>query len=201
MKKSLLIAFSLALVCVVADMSAQEKKAAPEKKTAETKMPEHQVSIPSDIQWKDAPPVLPAGAKIAVLDGDPAKAGYFAMRLKMPDGYKIMPHWHPNVERLTIISGTAHVGMGDKFDEGKGDAMPSCAPKFIIISGLPERPRFRFPRSGPGSSSTSIRPTTRARRSSSRLSAQGGRAAALPVLRLARPHACCLPPRYNRRLS
>lgn len=131
MKKSLLLAFSLLLVCVVADMSAQEKKAAPEKKTAETKMPEHQVFIPSDIQWKDAPPILPAGAKIAVLDGDPAKTGYFAMRLKMPDGYKIMPHWHPNVERLTIISGTAHVGMGDKFDEGKGDAMPAGSYAFM----------------------------------------------------------------------
>ncbi len=132
MKKRLFLALFLALAYAVAGLTAQEKKAAPEKKTAATaKMPEHQVFTPSDIKWTDAPPILPAGAKIAVLDGDPAKAGYFAMRLKMPDGHKIMPHWHPNVERLTVISGTAHVGMGDKLDEGKGDAMPAGSYAFM----------------------------------------------------------------------
>ena len=60
---------------------------------------------------------------MAVLEGDPSKPGYFAMRLKTPDGYKIMPHWHPNVERITVISGTLNMGLGDTFDESKGHAM------------------------------------------------------------------------------
>ena len=30
---------------------------------------------PADLQWKDGPASLPPGAKIAVLEGDPAKAG------------------------------------------------------------------------------------------------------------------------------
>ena len=104
----------------------EKKPAAPaEKKMAAAKMPEHQVFTPSDIQWKDAPAVLPAGAKAAVLDGDPSKPGYFAIRLKFPEGYKVAPHWHPNVERVTVISGTLYIGMGDKFDESKGIEMPA----------------------------------------------------------------------------
>src|SRR6266508_5343227 len=79
--------------------------AAPEKKLAAAKAPEHQMYSPADIKWTDAPPVLPAGAKAAVLEGDPAKPGYFALRLKLPDGDKIMPPWHPNVARPTVISG------------------------------------------------------------------------------------------------
>ncbi len=93
------------------------------KKEASSGMPAHAVYAPSDIQWSDAPPILPAGAKVAVLDGDPSKPGYFAMRLRVPDGYKIMPHWHPNVERLTVISGTLNLGFGDTFDESKGHAL------------------------------------------------------------------------------
>src|SRR6266550_4519138 len=93
------------------------------EKKGMARMPEHTMYTPADIQWVDAPPILPAGAKISVLEGDPSKPGYFAMRLKMPDGYKIMPHWHPNVERITVISGTLNMGLGDTFDQSKGHAM------------------------------------------------------------------------------
>ena len=54
---------------------------------------------------------------MAVLDGDPGKAGSFTIRLKMPAGYKIPAHTHPTVERVTGISGTGRLGMGDKLDE------------------------------------------------------------------------------------
>ncbi|MBU6510291.1 MAG: cupin domain-containing protein, partial [Gammaproteobacteria bacterium] len=71
---------------------------------------------PEEIQWGPAPPVLPAGAKLAVLAGDPAGTGPVALRLKMPAGYRIPPHWHPTDERVTVISGTLGIGMGDKLD-------------------------------------------------------------------------------------
>jgi mannose-6-phosphate isomerase-like protein (cupin superfamily) len=67
----------------------------------------------SDMQWGPAPPDLPKGAQLAVLHGDPMKAGPFAMRLKAPDGYKIPPHWHSRDEELTVISGTLVLHMGD----------------------------------------------------------------------------------------
>ena len=80
-------------------------------KKATTKKP---VTInASDVQWGPAPADLPKGAELAVLHGDPTKAGPFAMRLKAPDGYKIPPHWHSRDEELTVISGTLVLHMGD----------------------------------------------------------------------------------------
>ncbi len=83
------------------------------------------VYAPGDLKWSDAPPVLPRGAKVAVLEGDPSKEGPFVMRVRLPDGYKIPPHTHPKPERVTVISGTFCVGMGARFDETKGKEMPA----------------------------------------------------------------------------
>ncbi|HKT31181.1 MAG TPA: cupin domain-containing protein [Gammaproteobacteria bacterium] len=71
---------------------------------------------PEEITWGSAPPVLPAGVKLAVLAGDPTGTGAVTLRLKMPAGYRIPPHWHPTDERVTVISGTLGIGMGDKLD-------------------------------------------------------------------------------------
>ena len=78
-----------------------------------------------EVKWKDGPASLPAGARIAVLEGDPAKEGFFTMRLWLPNGYKIPPHWHPKVEHVTVISGTFNIGMGDKFDQAATREMPA----------------------------------------------------------------------------
>lgn len=67
---------------------------------------QHHVMTPSDLKWGEMPPGLPAGAKMAVLNGDPTKAGPFTVRMQAPAGYRIQPHTHPAAERLTIISGT-----------------------------------------------------------------------------------------------
>jgi quercetin dioxygenase-like cupin family protein len=80
---------------------------------------------PGKIVWKDGPPSLPPGAKFAVLEGDPGKPGPFVFRVKAPDGYRIPPHTHPKPERVTVLSGTFHIGTGDTFDPAKGRAMPT----------------------------------------------------------------------------
>jgi quercetin dioxygenase-like cupin family protein len=80
---------------------------------------------PDGLAWKDGPPSLPPGAKFAVLDGDPTKPGPFVMRVKAPDGYRIPPHTHPKPERLTVISGTFYIGMGNTFDLNQGQEMPA----------------------------------------------------------------------------
>lgn len=78
------------------------------------------VFTPDQIKWGPPPPFVAPGAQLAVLEGDPgASSGDFTVRLKMPDGYKIAPHWHPKRENVTIISGSFKVGMGDKFEESK----------------------------------------------------------------------------------
>jgi mannose-6-phosphate isomerase-like protein (cupin superfamily) len=75
---------------------------------------------PDQVKWGSAPPFIPAGAQLAVLEGDPmASTGDYTLRLKMPDGYKIAPHTHPLRENVTVLSGTLKVGMGDKFEVSK----------------------------------------------------------------------------------
>ena len=75
---------------------------------------------PDQVKFGPAPPFLPPGAQLAVLEGDPmASSGDFTIRLKMPDGYKVAPHTHPNRENVTVLSGTLKVGMGDQFDASK----------------------------------------------------------------------------------
>jgi quercetin dioxygenase-like cupin family protein len=85
---------------------------------------EHRVVSPHEIKWAAAPQSIPPGAEAAVLYGDPAKEGPFAMRLKLPKGYKIAPHSHPKPEIVTVISGTFRLGMGEKAEESKAKALP-----------------------------------------------------------------------------
>ena len=86
----------------------------------------HNAFTPDTVPYGPAPAFIPAGAQLAVLEGDPtASSGDFTIRLKLPDGYKIPPHWHPTRENVTVISGTFKVGMGDTFDESKMNAFPA----------------------------------------------------------------------------
>ena len=112
----------LVLVLLAASLAVADDKKAGAKKPMAAKM-EHKVTMPADIQWGDPPPIFPAGAKMAVLSGDPGKAGAYTIRLKAPDGYKVAAHWHPADENLTIISGEFHLGVGDKMDEAQAKAM------------------------------------------------------------------------------
>jgi hypothetical protein len=86
---------------------------------------DHGLFTPSDLKWSDAPAALPPGAKLAVLEGNPMGKGIYTMRLQMPAGYKIPPHHHRQVEHVTVISGNFNLGLGDKFDESAGHAMPT----------------------------------------------------------------------------
>ncbi|HMA41357.1 MAG TPA: cupin domain-containing protein [Gemmatimonadales bacterium] len=75
--------------------------------------------------WGAAPPLLPAGARLAVLQGDPSKPAFFTLRLEFPDGYRLAPHWHPTDESITVISGTFLIGMGDTLDAAKVSPLPT----------------------------------------------------------------------------
>jgi quercetin dioxygenase-like cupin family protein len=87
---------------------------------------EENVFTPATIPWGPAPPFVARGAQLAVLAGNPlGSTGEYTVRLKMPDGYRIAPHWHPLRENVTVISGTFEVGMGDAFDQNKMAAFPA----------------------------------------------------------------------------
>ena len=75
--------------------------------------------VPSEAKWSPAPAGLPAGAEVAVLEGDPSQPGPFTLQLKVPDGYRVEPHWHPTDERQTVVQGTFMMGMGNKWTDSE----------------------------------------------------------------------------------
>jgi len=95
------------------------------------------------IVWKDGPPTLPKGTKVALLEGDSRQPGMFTMRLRSPAGSKIAPHWHPRPERVTVLSGLVKVGFSDRWsDEG----MLAFGPGGFYVNP-PEKPHYvAFPR-------------------------------------------------------
>ena len=93
---------------------------------AHTASSEKHTFTPDSIPYGPPPAFVASGAQIAVLEGNPgASSGDYTVRLRMPDGYRIAPHWHPQRENVTVISGTFKVGMGDHFDESKMGAFPA----------------------------------------------------------------------------
>ena len=81
---------------------------------------------PDAIEYGPAPPFVPAGAQLAILEGNPlASSGDYTIRMKMPDGYRVAPHWHPQRENVTVLSGTLKVGMGDRFDASSMASFPA----------------------------------------------------------------------------
>ena len=83
----------------------------------------HMMVMPGDLKWADVP-ALPKGAKGATIE--PAGEGkQFTTRLSLPANYKIPPHTHPHTERLTVLSGTFYLGMGEKHDDSKLHALPA----------------------------------------------------------------------------
>lgn len=111
---SLLILALLAATSLVIAQSGQESKGA------------HVMVTPDQVKWGPGPPSLPPGAQLAVLEGDPSKAGSpFAIRAKFPDGYRVPPHWHPMDERVLVLAGTLGVGLGEKFDPSAGHELPT----------------------------------------------------------------------------
>jgi hypothetical protein len=67
---------------------------------------------PEAVVWGDGPPSLPPGSKSAILEGHPRNEGMFTMRIRVPAGAALAPHWHPRHERVTILSGAVELGFG-----------------------------------------------------------------------------------------
>jgi quercetin dioxygenase-like cupin family protein len=125
LRRTLTLSAAVLATCIAVSIGApSEKPAVPAGEHAEMKATIH---APSEIKWMDGPASLPKGAQIALLEGDPAKEGPFVFRVKLPDGYRVPPHTHPKVERITVLAGTFHIGMGERFDAAALQAMPTGA--------------------------------------------------------------------------
>jgi quercetin dioxygenase-like cupin family protein len=80
----------------------------------------HVMETLAEAKWGPAPPLVPPGAQIAVLAGNPTQAGPYSVRLKFPAGYAIPAHSHPTDENVAVVSGALYMGMGDKLDKSAG---------------------------------------------------------------------------------
>ncbi len=88
--------------------------------------------LPDDIQW--APfAAFPPSARLAVVVGDPAEPGPYVIRVKVPFGVKLMPHWHPEDRVYTVVSGVFYIGRGEEFDEEQLEAYPPGA--VVVLPG------------------------------------------------------------------
>jgi len=83
------------------------------------------VFTPDNMTWQAAPKWLPYGAQLAYLEGSNTSKGPITIRVKVPANYQIAPITAQNPLKITIISGSANVGFGDKFDNTAGTALPA----------------------------------------------------------------------------
>lgn len=96
-----------------------------------------------NIVWKSFP-AFPNKVKLAILVGEPNKPEPFIVRVKVPEGEKIMPHKHPEDRIYTVISGVFYIGIGENYDESKLKAYP---PGTVLT--LPGgTPHFHYAKSG-----------------------------------------------------
>ena len=96
----------------------------------------HVMLAPSEMKWAAAPPTLPNGVKLTVIEGDPREVGPFTMRLLFPAGTRVEPHFHPGIEHATVLSGLVSFGIGPAFAPDTLRRMPIGS--FIVIpAGLP----------------------------------------------------------------
>jgi hypothetical protein len=123
--KRILCTLSLTIGCCSVALAQGSQPPPTKHKMTDGPKAEMHLYPAAEVQWKAGPASLPAGAKFAVLEGDPTKEGAFTMRLWFPDGFKIPPHWHPKVEHVTVMSGTFNIGMGEKFDQAATHEMPA----------------------------------------------------------------------------
>ena len=100
---------------------------------------QHQAVSAADLKWSEVPS-LPKGAQIAVIEGPMNQAAPFTVRLKFPANYSIPPHTHPAVERVTVLTGTFHMGMGEKFN--RAAAQPVRTGGIMIMQ--PGPPHYAF---------------------------------------------------------
>jgi quercetin dioxygenase-like cupin family protein len=118
LRPSLIVACSLLFIPLSAETQQEQHIA--------DRGPDSALIYPSgEIEWRDGPGSFEPGAQFAILEGDPSRSGIFTMQIRMPDGFVIAPHWHPGVERVTVLSGAFHLGHGDELDRSRAERLPA----------------------------------------------------------------------------
>ena len=119
-----------ALAAAVAPLAAQAQGAAHSGAQGGHGHSPHATVQPNALRWT-APPAYARGAQLAVLHGDPSKEGMYVVRLRVPAGFRIPAHTHPNDENVTVLSGSFNVGTGDRLDESRGERVAAGGYSFV----------------------------------------------------------------------
>jgi quercetin dioxygenase-like cupin family protein len=102
------------------------------------------IVMANQAKYGPAPKPYPAEARMAVLSGDPGKAGsQYTVRLELPSGTQIAAHTHGDTENVTVIRGTLMVGVGSSFNASKMLALkpgsyvsiPAETPHYAMAKG------------------------------------------------------------------
>jgi len=101
------------------------------------------VFLPDELHWVPNKSV-PAGMTMTMLYGDPRQPGPFIFRAKIPAGYRLPPHRHPDERIVTVLSGTYYSGVGEKFDRAALRAYPPGS--FYVTPA--DTPHFAWVESG-----------------------------------------------------
>lgn len=94
---------------------------------------------PDDMEWSPVASMA-APAQITVIEGSLGEAEPFTIRLRLPAGYDILPHVHPEYERVTVLSGTFHFAHGKQFDREATTALPTGS----VAIMAPGEPMFGY---------------------------------------------------------
>lgn len=135
MPNARILATPIVLAALAASLLAPSAPAA----AGEQVMAGHISMLPAEIKWVEAPATGP-GAQMAVLEGDLKQAVPFTFRLRLPPDFRIAPHTHPIFERVTVLSGTFHLGIGETFEPAKARAYPAGG----VTMMPPGMPMFAF---------------------------------------------------------
>jgi quercetin dioxygenase-like cupin family protein len=110
--------------------------------TANAQTTEQIAKLPNEIEFKA--PLRPDAPPGVVLYGDLTKPGMYVTRSKFPVGFKVLPHWHGEERTVVVLSGTIHVGIGEKWDESKMKAYPPGS----FFTEPPKLPHFTWAKDG-----------------------------------------------------
>lgn len=115
----------LLLAVPIYGLAQDGQKQGGNKTETETPAKAHILATPAEIAWGRPDPSGNSSMQSVVLDGDPMKSGApFTLRLKMPDGFVVLPHWHPVDENVVVVQGTLMMGAGEKFDRNNAHELP-----------------------------------------------------------------------------
>src|ERR1700748_1258695 len=106
-------------------MSSAEERIEPMTRNHQPDQSKFRAILPEDIDWKPFP-AFPTGARLAVVVGHPTEVGPYVVRVKVPDGTRLMPHKHPEDRIYTVMSGGFYIGLGGTFYPAEREA---CSPR------------------------------------------------------------------------